>query len=212
MANNPYGSPGLPAENEVWSKRQEPKGGFGCLKGCMLGCGGFVVLAIIAGLVVYLNFEMDVSQDSVAARAMLREIVGCDPPEGYDTPFGAKFSIFKYAVTTVAIAPAGVEAKEEEELEQSKHSFFMVFQIPGVTAKNMQMQGKGNAGGESQTVEVSVGGEKTNALRTVDTQDGKKVVQYMVFLKTNTFMIASGPEESFDKKAFDAFLTKVKTD
>ena len=104
-------------------EQRDQRRGRGCftLTGCVLGCGGLVVIGVILTTVlVYLAYNVLVngtSDDPAQLRVWLNEVVDCEIPPGYEpvVGFSAEIPLFHVHPTFMLIVPDGLKLDADEE-------------------------------------------------------------------------------------------------
>ncbi|QDU63609.1 hypothetical protein Pan216_44900 [Planctomycetes bacterium Pan216] len=194
-----------------------PKGqGLGCLGWSLIGCGGVLVVFVIAAIILVWYMKSLFVEDPVQAGKMLQEIVPCRVPEGYEPRMAMRIPIVDGSF--VVIAPKGVAFAGSDE-KAFDFTVFFVAHFPGATKEQLQVQLKQQGIGDGENVqvkdeapvEIEAGGETFRGERAVSQGkgDGKPMVQYFFPLRAGVIMAAFGPEEKFDEAALKSFLGSI---
>lgn len=173
---------------------------------------GFVLCVVLVGGITYIAYQFtkeNVSTDPVVLEQWLRETVPCSIPDGYEAKNGFHFGPWR----AITILP-----KDVAMADSNATTSFFICSLPGVDFealrdqfdKQIEVRGEVPRDFEETRIELKVGPDTVQGTKREWTDGNTPHVEYDVLLRRGVLFVATGPTETFDHAALEAFLASVQ--
>lgn len=209
-SNAPTNDPRFAAPNAA-----PPASGGGCFfRGCLIGCGVAIVLAIGAGVAGYYLVRQNFSMDPEESLRRLKAEVPCEVPAGYKVGFSMSVPAL---MKMFFIVPAGMQFDNQKKVDENVTMMFII-SAPTLSANQLEAQMKANrphqdADGEEEKeeqIDMKFGAKTLKVTKsTSKDKNGRSFVTYSTVIRKGVLACGIAQPERFDLKAFESLIQSI---